>query len=340
MTTRPISLAVLGATGLVGRALLEALPGSGLDLRSVKLLGSARSAGTRLEVDDDERAVEALREGAFHGCDLAVFCAPAEVARTWAPRAWAEGCVVIDGSAAFRGEADVPLVVPEVNAAALDGFRARGIVASPTGSVTALAVALAPLHAAAGLERLVVSTYHAVSGAGCKALQQFEREASDLMNGREPASAVALPHRIAFNLVPQVGAFLEDGRTTEEEALAAESRRVLGTPGLRVSATAVRVPVFYGHAAAVNVTTSRALSAADARALLRQAPGLKVIDAPAEGVYPMPMLAVNDDAVLVGRVREDPSQERGLDLFIVSDDLRKGAATNALQIAALLAAKL
>ena len=155
MTTRPISLAVVGATGLVGRAVLEALPGSELELRAVKLLASQRSVGTRLEVDDDEVPVEALRDGAFRGCDVAVFCAPAEVARAWAPRAWAEGCAVIDGSAAFRAEADVPLVVPEVNAAALDGFRARGVVASPSGAVTALAVALAPLHAAAGLERIV-----------------------------------------------------------------------------------------------------------------------------------------------------------------------------------------
>ncbi len=340
MTTRPISLAVVGATGLVGRAVLEALPGSELELRAVKLLASQRSVGTRLEVDDDEVPVEALRDGAFRGCDVAVFCAPAEVARAWAARAWAEGCAVIDGSAAFRAEADVPLVVPEVNAAALDGFRARGVVASPSGAVTALAVALAPLHAAAGLERIVITSFQAVSGAGCKALQQLEREASDLMNGREPLPASALPYRIAFNLVPQVGAFLEGGRTLGEEALAAETRKVLGAPGLGVAATAVRVPVFYGDAAAVNVTMARALPADEARALLRRAPGLKVIDAPAEGVYPMPMLAVNDDAVLVGRIRADPSQERGLDLFIVSDDLRKGAVANALQIAALLAARL
>lgn len=339
MTTRPISLAVVGATGLTGRALLEALPGPELDLRAVKLLASQRSVGTRLEVDDDEVPVEALREGAFRGCDVAVFCAPAEVARAWAPRAWAEGCAVIDMSAAFRAEDDVPVVVPEVNAAALDGFRARGIVASPGGSVAALAVALAPLHAAAGLERLVISSLQAVSGAGSRALHQLEREASDLMNGREPDPASALPHRIAFNLVPQVGAFREDGRTTFEESLAAETRKVLGAPALRVAATAVRVPVFYGDAAAVNVTTTRALPVDEARALLRGAPGLKLIDAPSEGVYPMPMLAVNDDAVLVGRIRADPSHERGLDLFVVSDELRRGAA-NALRIAALLAARL
>ncbi len=339
MTTRPISLAVVGATGLVGRALLEALPGSKLDLRAVKLLASQKSVGTRLEVDDDEVPVEALRDGAFRGCDVAVFCAPPEVARAWAPRAWAEGCAVIDGSAAFRADEDVPVVVPEVNAAALDGFRARGIVASASGSVAALAVALAPLHAAAGLERLVIASFQAVSGAGSRALHQLEREASDLMNGREPDPASALPHRIAFNLVPQVGVFLEDGRTTGEASLAAEARKVLGAPGLRVAATAVRVPVFYGDAAAVNVTTTRALPADEARAILRRAPGLKLIDAPAEGVYPMPMLAVNDDSVLVGRIRADPSHERGLDLFVVSDELRRGTA-NALQIAALLAARL
>lgn len=337
--TRPLSLAVVGATGLAGRAVLEALPGSDLELQAVKLLASPRSAGQRLEVGDDELAVEPLREGAFRGCGVAIFCAPADVAREWAPRAWAEGCAVIDGSSAFRAEADVPLVVPEVNAAALDGFRARGVVALPRGTATALAVALAPLHAAAGLERLVVSTYQAVAGGGCRALQQLEREASDLMNGREPDPAVALPHRIAFNVVPQVGELREDGRSGEEEALAAETRRVLDAPGLRIAATAVRVPVFYGDALAVNVTTARRLAAEEARALLRSAPGLKVIDAPAERVYPMPMLTVSDDAVLVGRLREDPSQDRGLDLFLVADDLRTGAAA-ALRIAARLAERL
>ncbi|BDG02453.1 aspartate-semialdehyde dehydrogenase [Anaeromyxobacter oryzae] len=339
MPTRPLSLALVGATGLVGRAVLDALAEADLDLSRLKLLASPRSKGTRLEWNEEELPVHALEEGAFQGVDVAIFCVPAEVARAWAPKAWSAGCAVVDGSPAFRAEPDVPLVVPEVNLDAVDGFRARGVVASPSPAVTALAVALAPLQRAAGLERVVVATYQAASGAGHRAVEQLEREATDLMNGREPEAGTVVPHRLAFNLVPQVGSFRPDGRTDEEASLVDETRRVLGAPGLGVAATAVRVPVFFGLGAAVNVATARPLPAAEAREVLRKAPGVKVIDDPAAQVYPMPMLAVNDDAVLVGRVRDDPSQRHGLDLFLVSDDLRRGAATNLVRIAAAVAAR-
>ncbi|MFY3745607.1 aspartate-semialdehyde dehydrogenase [Anaeromyxobacter sp. Red801] len=337
---KPISVALVGATGLVGRAVLDALGESSLPLSRLALLASARSAGTRLEHAGAELPVSAPAEGTFRGVDAAVFCVPPEVAREWAPRAWAEGCAVVDASPAFRLEADVPLVVPEVNGAAVEGFRARGVVASPAGAAAALSVALAPLHAAAGLERVVATTLEPAASAGHRAVQQLEREAMDLMNGREPEPGGAVPHRLAFNLVPQVGAFLEDGRTDAEEGLGAELRKVLGAPGLRVAATAVRVPVFYGQAAVVNAATARALPAEAARDLLRRSPGVKVLDATAEGVYPMPMLAVNDDAVLVGRLRDDRSQAHGLELVVVSDELRKGAATNLVQILERLAALL
>jgi aspartate-semialdehyde dehydrogenase len=336
MPTPSLSLAVVGATGLAGRAVLDALPDAGLELRALRLLGSQRSAGTRIEVGDDEVAVEPLREGAFRGCDVAIFCAPPDVARAWAPRARADGCAVVDASAAFRADPAVPLILSEVNAAALDGLGKAALVALPGGAAAALAVALAPLHAAAGLERLVVTTLQPVSGAGPRALQQLEREASDLMNGREPEAAGAVPHRIAFNLVPQVGAFLADGRTDEEAGVAAEARRLLAAPGLLLSVTSLRAPVFYGQIIAVAATTARKLSAEEARGLLRQAPGVKLVDAPGEGIYPMPMLAVNDEAVLVGRVREDVSAERGLELLVSSDDLRQRAA-GALRLAARLA---
>lgn len=339
MTSRPFSLALVGATGLVGRAVLDALADADLELSRLKLLASARSKAARLEWNGEELPVHALAEGAFEGVDVAIFCVPAEVSRAWAPRAWAAGCAVVDDSAAFRLEPDVPLVVPEVNLEAVDGFRARGIVANPSAAVTALAVALAPIQRAAGLERIVVATYQAVSGAGQRGIEQLEREATDLMNGREPEAGTAIPHRIAFNLVPQVGALRPDGRSDEEARLVEETRRVLAAPGLGVAATAVRVPVFFGHAAAVNVATARPLSAADAREVLRKAPGVKVIDDPAASVYPMPMLAVNDEAVLVGRLRDDPSQPHGLDLFLVSDDLRRGAATNLVRLAAAVAAR-
>jgi aspartate-semialdehyde dehydrogenase len=337
MPKLPITLAIVGATGEVGRAALEAIDQLEFPLKDLRAFASARSAGTTVEAGGGEVRVRELADGAFRGCDVALFCAGPDVARAWAPRAWAEGCAVVDDSPAFRMEAGVPLVVPEVNAGAIAAFRARGVVANPSATATALAVALAPIRAAAGLERAVVSTYEAVSGAGRSGVAELEREARDLLALREPGPAARFPHRIAFNLIPHIGAFGEGGSTEEEEAIARETRKVLGDDGLRLAATAVRVPVFYGHAAAVNVTTRERLGAAEARELLRKAPGVKVVDDPAQGIYPMPMLAANEDAVLVGRLREDRSQERGLDLFLVIENTRKGAATNALQIARILA---
>ncbi|HET8732352.1 MAG TPA: aspartate-semialdehyde dehydrogenase [Anaeromyxobacteraceae bacterium] len=336
MPSRPLSLALLGATGLVGRAVLDALPDAALELAALRLLGSQRSAGSRVEVGDDEIAVEPVREGAFKGCDVAIFCAPPEVARAWAPRARADGCAVVDASSAFRTDPGVPLVVPGVNEAVLDGLGRAGLAALPGGGAAALAVALAPLHAAARLEGLVVSILEPVSGAGARGLQQLEREATDLMNGREPDAAGAVAHRIAFNVVPQVGAFLPDGSTEAEEGLAAETRRVLAAPGLRLAVTALRAPIFYGQVASVHAITGRKVSAEEARTLLRHAPGVKLLDAPGEGIYPMPMLAVNDDAVRVGRIRVEPSEERGVALLVVSDALRQRAAC-ALRVAARLA---
>lgn len=337
MPRLPFKLALVGATGEVGRAALDAIDALDLPVSEVRAFASARSAGSTVELRGDELRVAALSAGAFRGCDVAVFCAGPEVAREWAPRAWAEGCAVVDDSPAFRMDADVPLVVPEVNAEAVAGFRARGLVANPNATATALAVALAPLHAVAGLERVVVSTYQAVSGAGRSGVAELEREARELLALREPAPAARFRHRIAFNLIPHIGPVAAGGAAEEEAKIARELRKVLALPGLGVSATAVRVPIFFGHSAAVNVTLREALSAEAARELLRKAAGVKVVDDPAQGIYPMPMLAANEDAVLVGRVREDPSQPRGLDLFVVVENTRKGAATNALQIARLLA---
>jgi len=335
--TRPLTLAVVGATGMVGRTVLEVLDDLDVPVSSLRAFASSRSAGTTLAFRADDVRVDALREGAFRGCDVAIFCAGAAVAEEWAPRAWAEGCAVVDDSPAFRMAPDVPLVVPEVNPDALAGFRARGIVANPSTNVTALSVAIAPLRAAAGLRRIVVATYQSVSGIGQGGVEELEREARDLLNLREPEAAARFPHRIAFNVIPQVGAFGEGGRTAEEEKLVRETRKVLGDPGLGIAATAVRVPVFFGHSAAVNVATERKLGADAARELLRKAAGVKVVDDPAQRIYPMPMLVANEDAVLVGRIREDPSQENGLDLFLSIENTRKGAATNAIQIARLLA---
>ncbi|HEX9050724.1 MAG TPA: aspartate-semialdehyde dehydrogenase [Anaeromyxobacter sp.] len=339
MTNPAITLAVVGATGTVGRTVLEVLDDLDVPLRALRPFASARSAGTTLSFRGDDVRVEGLREGAFRTCDVAIFCAGAEVAREWAPRAWAEGCAVVDDSPAFRGEPDVPLVVPEVNPDALAGHRARGVVANPSSNVTALALALAPLRAAAGLLRVVVSTYQAVSGAGQRGVEELEKEARDLLNLREPDPPARFPHRIAFNVIPQVGAFVPGGATDEEERLGRDTRKVLGEPDLRLAATAVRVPVFFGHSLAVNVETRSALPPDTAREALRRAPGVKLVDDPAGRVYPMPMLVAHDDGVLAGRVRADPSVEHGISLFLAIENTRKGAATNAVQIAQLLAAR-
>ncbi|HEX9398821.1 MAG TPA: aspartate-semialdehyde dehydrogenase [Anaeromyxobacter sp.] len=337
-THRPLTLALVGATGTVGRTVLEVLDDLDVPVRALRAFASPRSAGTTLAFRADDLRVEALRDGAFQGCDVAIFCAGAAVAREWAARAWAEGCAVVDDSPAFRGEHDVPVVVPEVNGDAVAGFRARGIVANPSSNVTALALALAPLRDAAGLRRVVVATYESASGLGQGGVEELEKQARALLNLREPDPAVRFPHRLAFNVIPQVGSF-EDGGATEEEArIVRETRKVLDLPELAVAATAVRVPVFFGHSAAVNVATRRPLGAAAARAALSKAPGVKLVDDPTQRVYPMPMLVGSEDAALVGRLRDDPSQENGLDLFVSIENTRRGAATNAVLIAQRIAA--
>jgi aspartate-semialdehyde dehydrogenase len=332
----PLVLAVVGATGTVGRTVLEVLDDLDVPVKALRPFASPRSAGTTLSFRDDDLRVEALRDGAFRGCDVAIFCAGAAVAREWAPKAFAEGCRVVDDSPAFRGEADVPLVVAEVNGA--DAARSpRGIVANPSSTATALALVLAPLRDAAGLRRVVVSTYHSASGLGQGGVEELEKQARDLLNLREPDPAARFPHRLAFNVIPQVGAFLDGGATDEEAKIVSETRKVLGDPALAVAATAVRVPVFFGHSLAVNLSTARPLGAAGARAALAKAPGVKVVDDPTQRVYPVPLLVGSEDAALVGRLRDDPTQEHGLSLFVSIENTRKGAATNAVQLAQLLA---
>jgi aspartate-semialdehyde dehydrogenase len=333
----PLVLALVGATGTVGRTVLEVLDELDVPVKALRPFASSRSAGTTVAFRDDDLRVEALSDGVFRGCDVAIFCAGPAVSQAWAARAWADGCAVVDDSPAFRGEDDVPLVVPEVNGGAAAGYRARGIVASPCSIATALALALAPLRDAAGLKRVVVSTYHSASGLGQAGVEELERQARELLNLREPDPAVRFPHRLAFNVIPQVGAFTGGGATDEEAKVVRETRKILGEDTLAISATAVRVPVFFGHSATVNVATRRPLGAAGARAALTKAPGVKVVDDPAQRIYPMPMLVANEDVALVGRLRDDPSQENGLDLFVSIENTRKGAATNAVQIAQLLA---
>jgi aspartate-semialdehyde dehydrogenase len=331
-----LALAVVGATGAVGRSVLEVLDDLEVPVRSLRAFASPRSAGATVSFRADDLRVEAPRAGAFAGCDVALFCAPAAVAREWAPRARAEGCAVVDASPAYRLEPDVSLVVAEVNGDAA-GLGASGIVASPSATVTALALALAPLRDAAGLRRIVVSTYEAASGAGQGGVEELEREARELLNLREPDPAARFPYRLAFNVIPQVGELGADGATDEEAGVVRETRKVLGDAELAVTATAVRVPVFFGHSAAVNVRTQRPLDPGAARAALAKARGVKLVDDPAQRIYPMPILVGSEDAVLVGRVRGDASQENGLDLFLSVENTRRGAATNLVQLATRVA---
>jgi aspartate-semialdehyde dehydrogenase len=338
MPSRPFSIALLGASGAIGRAVLEVIEDLDVPVSEVRLLASARSAGQEVDFRGEPQRVRAVADGAFAGCDVALLCAGDDASRAWAPVARAEGALVVDDSTAFREDPGVPLVVPEVNPEALDRA-AGGIVASPASLAIALALPLAPLHAAASLRRLVVATYQAVSGAGHRGVEQLEREVADLMNGREPPPPTRFPHRVAFNVVPQVGEVGEDGVSAEERTLAADLRRLLGLPDLAVTATAVRVPVFFGHAAAVHAGFERPLAVGAAREALRGARAVKVLDQPREAVYPMPMLAVNDDAVLVGRLREDPALAPGLAFVLAADNLRKAGATNLVQLAEAMAAR-
>ena len=335
MGDRPLKLAIVGATGAVGTALLEELEEGATAVSELRLFASPRSEERVVSFRGDELEVESLGEKSFRGLDAALFAASPAAAREWAPRAVAEGCAAVDLSSAFRGDPGVPLVVADVNPQALSTLPDRGMVASPSGPSVALALALAPLHRFAGLERIVVTVLHSASGSGRAGVGQLESEVVALLNGEEPEPS-DLSHRMGFNLVPQVGDPVPGGYTSEEVGIGSELRRLFSAPELRASVTVVRVPVFYAHGLSVNLSTTRKLAPEEARALLREAAGVKVVDALGERVYPMPMLAVNDDSVHVGRIREDTSQAHGLDLFLAVDNLRRGAAVNALQLGRLL----
>ncbi len=328
-----MQIAVVGATGLVGRAMLEVLAERG---QSPRLFASRRRLATVAGV---ERPVEVCSAGAFRGADVVLFAAGARVARQWAPKCVAEGAWVIDNSSAFRGDPEVPLIVPEVNARVLERCpRAPQIIANPNCSTIQLVVALAPLARVAGLRRVVVATYQSASGAGQAGVDQLHDERRQPENAG-PAGEV-FAKRLAGDVLPHCGRFEAGGTTTEEQKIVAESRRLLGAPDLRISATCARVPVERGHSEAVWVETERPLEVAEAQAIWRSAPGVRVLDEPAAAAYPHARLARGNDWVWVGRVRRDPSAEHGLAFWVVADNIRKGAATNAVQILEVLATKL
>lgn len=325
-----LTVAVVGATGAVGREMLKTLHDRAFPAASVRAFASARSAGSRVPFGDAELVVEELKEDSFAGIDLALFSAGGSTSEKFAPCAAGAGCVVVDNSSAWRMDPRCPLVVPEVNPDALDAH--AGIIANPNCSTIQMVVVLKPIHDAAGITRVVVSTYQAVSGTGQKGIEELEHQVRDLFNGRDPENKV-YPHRIAFNVLPHIDVFLENDYTKEEMKMVNETKKILGDDSVRVTATCARVPVFYGHAESVNVETERKMTAKECRVLLSQAPGVKVFDNPREKMYPMPLYAAGTDDAFVGRIREDESIENGLNLWIVADNIRKGAALNAVQIA-------
>ena len=327
-------VAIVGATGAVGQELLRVFEERDFAVSSLKLLASARSAGRTLRFRGEDHQVEAVAADAFRGVDVAFFSAGGDTAAALAPLAVDAGCVVIDNSSAFRMQADVPLVVPEVNADALRSH--QGIVANPNCSTIILVLALQPLESAAGLEAVVVSTYQAASGAGQRAMDEMFHATRAVLDGLEPPAPSALAQTLAFNVFPHVDVFMADGYTREEDKLLHEVRKILGKPALAVDATCVRVPVARCHSESVSVRLSRPLSVEDARAAFAAAPGLVLDDEPASAGYPTPLTYAHRDACGVGRVRAGRVLEPGLSFWVVGDQLRKGAALNAVQIAETL----
>ncbi len=324
------TVAVVGATGAVGNEVIEVLEQRAFPVERIRFFASEQSAGTILEFEGSEMAVEALDEDSFRRTDIALFSAGDEISRRWAPVAVRSGCVVIDISNQWRTDPHVPLVVPEVNARDLQ--RHRGIIANPTSSTILTVMVLKPIHDAARIRRLVVTTLQSVSGTGKKGMDELLRQTTDLLNFREVGAKV-YPYQIAFDVLPHVDAFLDNGYTSEEMSLVHGTRKIMGDSAIRVTATAVRVPVFRGHCASVNVETEDKLAVNEARALLASAPGIVIVDAPEKNLYPHPLGNAGHDEVYVGRIREDESVDNGLNLWIVTDNLRKGAALNAVQIA-------
>lgn len=334
--SKTFNVAVLGATGAVGETMLSILAERNFPVGEVYALASANSAGKRVSFGDTSLIVRDVAEFDFSQVQIGLFSAGASVSAVYGPRAAAAGCVVVDNTSCFRYEDDIPLVVPEVNPAAIAQYKSRGIIANPNCSTIQMLVALKPIHDAAGIERINVCTYQAVSGTGKKAIEELAGQTAALLNGK-PIRSQVYPRQIAFNVLPHIDVFLENGYTREEMKMVWETRKIMGDDRIQVNPTAVRVPVFYGHSEAIHIETREKLTAGAARALLEQAPGVVVLDEREPGGYPTAVTeAVGKDPVYVGRIREDISHPRGLNLWVVADNIRKGAAFNSVQIAEIL----
>jgi aspartate-semialdehyde dehydrogenase len=327
-------VAVVGATGNVGREMLGVLDERGFPADEVVALASRRSQGTEVSFGDKTLKVRALDTYDFSDTDICLMSAGGAVSKEYSPEIGRAGCVVIDNSSAWRYDADVPLIVPEVNADAIAGFTKKNIIANPNCSTAQLVVALKPLHDRAKIKRIVVATYQSVSGAGKDAMDELFTQTRAVFVS-DPVEAKKFPKRIAFNIIPQVDVFMEDGYTREEWKMVAETKKILDKT-IKLTATCVRVPVFVSHSEAVNVEFEQPISAEEARDILREAPGCLVVDNPAEGAYVTPYEAAGEDATFISRIREDATVENGLSMWIVADNLRKGAALNAVQIAEVL----
>jgi len=328
MSATKYHVAIAGATGAVGRMMLSILEERNFPVDRLTLLASARSAGQTLTFKGQPVQVQELREDSFAGVDIALFSAGAGVSLQFAPSAVKAGAVVIDNSSAYRMDKDVPLVVPEVNSHAIR----RGIIANPNCSTIQMVVALKPIHDKYRIKRIVVSTYQAVSGSGQKAIAELEQQCRDILSDNTAVSKV-YPHQIAFNCLPHIDVFLDNGYTKEEMKMVNETRKILEDDSILVSPTAVRVSTFHCHSESVNVETEEAICAEDVKTLLRGSPGITVVDEPSQNQYPMAIDAEGEDNVFVGRIRDDLSNKKAINFWIVSDNLRKGAALNAIQIA-------
>ncbi|RFB05868.1 aspartate-semialdehyde dehydrogenase [Parvularcula marina] len=329
-----LKVAVVGATGMVGHEVLNILEERLFPAEEVIALASRNSLGREVSYGDKTLKCKDLAQYDFAGTDIAIFAAGGDVSAEYAPKAAKAGCIVIDNSSKFRLDPDVPLIVPEVNADAVEGFRKRNIIANPNCSTAQLVVALAPLHKQAKIKRVVVSTYQSVSGAGKEAADELFTQTKGIFVNDEPTPA-NFTKQIAFNVIPHIDVFMDDGSTKEEFKMVAETKKILD-PKIKLTATAVRVPVFVGHSEAVNIEFEEEISDDDARDILRESPGCLVIDKREDGGYMTPVECAGDFATFISRIRVDPTVENGLNIWVVSDNLRKGAALNAVQIAELL----
>ena len=329
-------VAVVGATGNVGREMLAILAEREFPMDEVAAVASSRSHGVEIEVGDSGRMIKCknIEHFDWSGWDIALFAAGSGPAKEYAPKAAAAGCVVIDNSSLYRMDPDVPLIVPEVNPDAIDDYKKRNIIANPNCSTAQLVVALKPLHDAAGIKRVVVSTYQSVSGAGKAGMDELFTQSRAIFVG-DPVESEKFTKQIAFNVIPHIDVFMDDGSTKEEWKMVVETKKILD-PKIKLNATCVRVPVFVGHAEAVNIEFEREISSIEAQDILREAPGCMLVDKREDGGYVTPVEAAGDGATYISRVREDPTVDNGLVLWCVSDNLRKGAALNAVQIAELL----